>query len=33
VDKHRSNLMKKLDKHNIAELTAYAIQKELVVKD
>lgn len=33
VDKHRSNLMKKLDKHNLAELTAYAIQKELVVKD
>jgi len=25
--------MKKLDKHNLAELTAYAIEKELVVKD
>jgi DNA-binding NarL/FixJ family response regulator len=32
VEKHRSNLMKKLDRHNIAELTAYAIEKELVVK-
>ena len=32
VDKHRSNLMKKLGRHNIAELTAYAIEKELVVK-
>jgi DNA-binding NarL/FixJ family response regulator len=32
VDKHRSNMMKKLDRHNIAELTAYAIEKELVVK-
>jgi len=32
VDKHRSNLMKKLDRHNIAELTAYAIEKEIVVR-
>jgi DNA-binding NarL/FixJ family response regulator len=32
VDKHRSNLMRKLERHNIAELTAYAIEKELVVK-
>lgn len=32
VDKHRSNLMKKLDRHNIAELTAYAIEKDIVVK-
>jgi len=32
VDKHRSNLMKKLERHNIAELTAYAIEKELVVR-
>ncbi len=27
VDKHRSNLMKKLNLHNAAEITAYAIQK------
>jgi len=32
VDKHRSNLMKKLDRHNIAELTTYAIEKDIVVK-
>jgi DNA-binding NarL/FixJ family response regulator len=32
VDKHRSNLMEKLRRHNIAELTAYAIEKKLVVK-
>jgi len=32
VDKHRSNLMKKLDRHNIAELTAYAIERDIVVK-
>jgi DNA-binding NarL/FixJ family response regulator len=31
VDKHRSNLMKKLDLHNAAALTAYAIDKGLVV--
>jgi len=32
VDKHRSNLMKKLDRHNIAELTTYAIEKDIVVR-
>ncbi|MCF8049956.1 MAG: response regulator transcription factor [Desulfobacterales bacterium] len=31
VDKHRSNIMKKLDLHNAAALTAYAIDKGLVV--
>jgi DNA-binding NarL/FixJ family response regulator len=31
VEKHRSNLMKKLDLHNAAGLTAYAIEKGLVV--
>lgn len=30
VDKHRANLMKKLDIHNAASLTAYAIEKGLV---
>lgn len=30
VDKHRANLMKKLDIHNAANLTAYAIDKGLV---
>ena len=32
VEKHRANLMKKLDLHNAAELTAYAMEKGLVVK-
>jgi two-component system response regulator NreC len=32
VEKHRANLMKKLDLHNIAELTAYAMEKGLVIK-
>lgn len=31
VEKHRSNLMKKLDLHNASTLTAYAIEKGLVV--
>jgi DNA-binding NarL/FixJ family response regulator len=31
VEKHRANLMKKLDIHNTSELTAYAITKGLVV--
>lgn len=31
VEKHRSNLMKKLDLHNAASLTAYAIEKGLVI--
>jgi DNA-binding NarL/FixJ family response regulator len=30
VEKHRSNLIGKLDLHNVAQLTAYAIQKGLV---
>lgn len=30
VEKHRSNLMKKLDLHNASNLTAYAIEKGLV---
>mgnify|MGYP000435190055 CR=1 FL=1 len=30
VEKHRANLMKKLDLHNTAALTAYAIEKGLV---
>jgi two-component system response regulator NreC len=32
VEKHRANLMKKLDLHNIAELTTYAMEKGLVIK-
>lgn len=31
VEKHRANLMKKLDLHNASTLTAYAIEKGLVV--
>ena len=30
VENHRNNLMKKLDLHNSAEVTAYAIEKGLV---
>ncbi|MGW8193987.1 MAG: response regulator [Desulforhopalus sp.] len=30
VEKHRSNLINKLDLHNVAQLTSYAIQKGLV---
>lgn len=30
VEKHRSNLMKKLDLHNASELTAYAIENGLI---
>lgn len=30
IEKHRSNLMKKLDLHNASTLTAYAIEKGLV---
>ena len=33
VEKHRSNLMKKLNMHNSAALTAFAIEKGLLVKD
>lgn len=32
VDKHRANLMQKLDLHNVQSLTAYAIEKGLVNK-
>jgi DNA-binding NarL/FixJ family response regulator len=32
VEKHRANIMKKLDLHNAAALTAYAIEKNLVSK-
>jgi DNA-binding NarL/FixJ family response regulator len=32
VEKHRTNLMNKLDLHNIAALTALAIEKGLVTK-
>ena len=32
VEKHRSNIMNKLDLHNAAALTAYAIDKGLVTK-
>ena len=32
VEKHRANLMKKLDLHNAATLTAYAIEQGLVEK-
>jgi len=30
VEKHRSNLMKKLDLHNVAELTSFAMEKGLL---
>jgi len=30
VEKHRTNLMKKLDLHNVASLTAFAIEKGLI---
>jgi DNA-binding NarL/FixJ family response regulator len=32
VEKHRANIMKKLDLHNVSALTAYAIEKKLVTK-
>ena len=32
VEKHRANLMEKLDLHNTSELTTYALEKGLVVK-
>jgi DNA-binding NarL/FixJ family response regulator len=32
VEKHRANIMNKLNVHNAASLTAYAIEKGLVVK-
>lgn len=33
VEKHRANLMEKLDLHNVSALTAYAIKKGLIVAD
>jgi len=32
VNKHRSNLMQKLDIHNASSLTAYAIEKGIVTR-
>lgn len=32
VEKHRANIMQKLDLHSASALTAYAIDKGLVVK-
>lgn len=32
VEKHRANLMTKLNFHNVSEITAYAIERGLVVK-
>lgn len=32
VEKHRSNLMNKLDLHSAAELTAYALQRGMVIR-
>jgi DNA-binding NarL/FixJ family response regulator len=32
VEKHRSNLMKKLDLHNASSLTAYAIERGLIAR-
>jgi len=32
VEKHRSNLMEKLNRHSVSALTSYAIEKGLVVK-
>jgi DNA-binding NarL/FixJ family response regulator len=32
VEKHRANLMRKLNLHNVSALTAYAIEKKLVSK-
>jgi DNA-binding NarL/FixJ family response regulator len=32
VEKHRSNLMKKLDLHNASELTSFALEKGMVTK-
>jgi two-component system response regulator NreC len=33
VEKHRANIMSKLDLHNAAALTAYAIERGLVSKE
>jgi len=32
VEKHRANIMKKLDIHNVASLTAYAIERGLLIQ-
>lgn len=32
VEKHRANIMRKLNLHNVSALTAYAIEKKLVTK-
>lgn len=32
VERHRSNIMNKLDLHNVSELTAFAIEKGLVIQ-
>ena len=32
VEKHRSNLMEKLNLHSVSALTSYATEKRLVVK-
>lgn len=32
VEKHRSNLMEKLDLHNVSDLTAYAMERGLVTR-
>ena len=32
VEKHRSNVMEKLDLHNVSDLTAYAIEKGIVTR-
>ncbi len=32
VEKHRANIMKKLDIHNVASLTAYAIERGLIIQ-
>ena len=32
VEKHRANLMKKLDLHSASSLTAFAIEKGLTIK-
>ena len=32
VEKHRSNIMEKLDLHNVSDLTAYAISKGIVTR-
>ena len=33
VEKHRANIMRKLDLHSAAALTAYAIENGLVIKE